>query len=193
MASLKDLFISKTRVKLLQIFLANPDEMYYVRQLTRMSREEINAVRRELLRMDSLGLVKSEKRGNRLYYYFRPDYLFYNDLLKMVAKTTGLGHDLIKQKNKLGNLKYVFLSTRYVRRLPPKEGEVDLLLVGDVVMAQVAALVRRYEGVLKREINYTAMTEEEFDFRRRRRDPFILQVLSSGRIMLVGDEEKMTG
>ena len=191
MASLKDLFISKTRVKLLQVFLTNPDEMYYVRQLTRLAKEEINAIRRELMRMDSLGMVKSEKRGNRLYYFFRKDYLFFQDLVKMVAKTTGIGEEIIKQKNKLGNLKYVFLSGRYVRRMPSKEGLVDLLLVGDVVMAQVAALIRKYESIAKREINYTAMTEEEFDFRKRRRDPFILQVLSSGRVLLIGDEEKM--
>lgn len=191
MASLKDLFISKTRVKLLQIFLSKSDEMYYVRQLTRLANEEINAVRRELLRLESLGLTKSEKRGNRVYYFFRQDYLFYPDLLKMVAKTIGLGNEIIKQKNKLGNIKYAFLSTRFVRRMAPKEGEVDLLLVGDVVMAQVAVLVRKYEGLLKREINYTAMTEEEFGFRKRRRDPFILQILSSGRVLLVGDEDKM--
>ena len=143
------------------------------------------------MRMDSLSMVKSEKRGNRLYYFFRKDYLFFQDLVKMVAKTTGIGEEIIKQKNKLANLKYVFLSGRYVRRMPSKEGLVDLLLVGDVVMAQVASLIRKYESLAKREINYTAMTEEEFDFRKRRRDPFILQVLSSGRVLLIGDEEKM--
>lgn len=191
MASLKDFFISKTRVKLLEVFLSNPGEMYYVRELTRKTVEEINAVRRELLRLETLGIVKSEKRANRLYYFFRKDYLFYSDLLKMVAKTTGLGKEIIKMKNKLGTVKYAFLSLRYVKNLAPKEGLVDVLIIGDVVMAQLAALVRKYEGLLKREINYTAMTEEEFDFRRRRRDPFILQVLAQGRVVLIGDEEQM--
>jgi len=183
--------MSKTRVKLVTIFLSKPQEMFYVRQLTRQSNEEINAVRRELLRLESLGLVKSEKRGNRLYYYFRKDYLFYYDLIKIVAKTDGLGEEIIKQKNKLGNLKYAFLSGRFIRQMPPKEGQVDVLVVGEVVMAQLAALIRKYESLLKREINYTVMSEEELDFRYRRKDPFILEVLSKGRVMLVGDEEQM--
>jgi DNA-binding transcriptional ArsR family regulator len=193
MASLKDLFISKTRVKLLDIFLSNPGELFYVRQLTRQTNEEINAVRRELLRMETLGLVKSEKRGNRLYYFFRDDYLFYQDLLKMVAKANGLGQELIKQKNKIGNIKFTFMSGRFIRRLKPKEGYVDVLVVGEVVMAQLAALIRKYENLLDREINYTAMTEEEYQFRKRRRDPFILQVLAQSRVMLIGDEEQLVG
>jgi hypothetical protein len=35
------------------------------------------------------------------------------------------------------------------------------------------------------------MTEEEFLFRKRRRDPFIVDILNSGRVMLIGDEEEM--
>ena len=45
---LRDLMVSKVRVKLLQIFLSQPKEMFYVRQLVRATGEEINAVRREL-------------------------------------------------------------------------------------------------------------------------------------------------
>ena len=61
MANLQDLFVSKVRVKLIQVFLKNPREIYYVRQLVRETKEEINAVRRELARMEIRGLVK--KRG----------------------------------------------------------------------------------------------------------------------------------
>jgi hypothetical protein len=35
------------------------------------------------------------------------------------------------------------------------------------------------------------MTEEEFGFRRKKRDPFILTILSGSRVMLIGDEESM--
>ena len=59
MANLKDLFVSKVRVKLIQIFLNKPQEMFYVRQLVRETDEEINAVRRELARLEARGLIKS--------------------------------------------------------------------------------------------------------------------------------------
>lgn len=35
------------------------------------------------------------------------------------------------------------------------------------------------------------MTEEEFNFRKKKRDPFIMAILHGSRIMLVGDEESM--
>jgi len=191
MASLQDLLVSKVRVKLLKMFLANPQEIFYVRQLVRLTEEEINAVRRELLRMEERGLVAKEDRGNRVYYHFQRDYLFYNELLRLVAKTVGIGQAMIKHKNKLGKIKYAFLSLKLLRKRPHKEDDVDLLVVGDVVMPQLAALISQYENELKREINYSAMTKEEFNFRKKRRDPFILNVLSQSRLMLIGDEEEM--
>ncbi|OGD62507.1 hypothetical protein A2160_00325 [Candidatus Beckwithbacteria bacterium RBG_13_42_9] len=191
MASLQDLFVSKVRVKLLKIFLTNPQEIFYVRQLVRLSGEEINAVRRELQRMEERGMVAKEERGNRLYYHFQRDYLFYSELLRLVAKTTGLGQAMIRHRNKLGKIKYAFLSVKLVRKRPHKEDDVDLLVVGDIVMPQLAALVSQFEAELKREVNYSAMTKDEFDFRKKRQDPFILKVLSQSRLMLVGDEEEM--
>ena len=69
--------------------------------------------------------------------------------------------------------------------------DVDLLIVGDLVLPQLSGLVSKFEQELKREINYSAMTKDEFNFRKKRRDPFILKVLSQSRIMLIGDEEEM--
>ncbi|NCN87632.1 MAG: winged helix-turn-helix transcriptional regulator, partial [Candidatus Pacebacteria bacterium] len=66
--SLKDFMISKTRVKMFELFFTSPTEMYYVREITRHTKEEINAVRRELDRMVGYGLLRSEQRGNRVYY-----------------------------------------------------------------------------------------------------------------------------
>lgn len=192
MASLQDLFVSKVRVKLIQVFLSQPSEIFYVRQLVRLTNEEINAVRRELSRMEDRGLVKKEARGNRLYYFFNKTYAFYQDLISLTAKTVGLGAEVIKNKNKLGNLKFALLSGRYARRMPRKsESDIDLLLVGSINLKELNLLVRKAEAEQEKEINYAPMTIEEFEFRKARRDPFLLSILMAGRIMLLGDEEEM--
>ncbi len=191
MAKLKDLIISKVRVKLLQTFFSQPQEMFYIRQLTRLTKEEINAVRRELLHLQTAGLLKSEKRGNRLYYSLNPHYLFYPDLIAMIAKTYGLGKAIIKNRRKLGKIKYAVLFTRFVRHLPRKPDTVDLLLVGNIILPQLAALIADQEKRLGREINYTVMTEEELKYRRSRKDPFIHGILLESRIILIGDEEEL--
>ena len=192
MAKLQDFFISKVRVKLIKVFLTNPQEIYYIRQLTRKTDEQINAVRRELERLEKVGAVRKEARANRLYYQMRPDYLFYDELLAMVAKTTGLGEALIKNRNKLGKIKFIMLSGRLIKHKAKVNPDmIDLLLIGEVVLPQVTVLVQLEEKKRNIEINYTAMTLQEFEFRKKRRDPFILEILFSSRIMLIGQEEEM--
>lgn len=191
---LKDLFISKTRVKLLEIFLSDPTQMYHVRDLVRKTGEEINAVRRELQRMENLGLVKKEARGNRLYYWFRKDYIFYSDLLSLVAKTTGLGAAIIKNRHKLGRVNYVAVSSRFARcekRLSPED--VDVLIVGEVILPELSAIIRAEETRRGEPINYTPMTEDELKFRRNRRDPFLLNVLTGSRVVILGDDADLVG
>lgn len=188
---LSDLIISRVRVKLLQIFLSVPGQIIYVRELVRQTKEEINAVRRELAHLEKAGIVTKEHRANRLYYSFRKDYPLYFDLLNLVAKTTGLGVAILKHKNKLGRVRFAMLSGRFAKNLPGSAEKVDLLVVGNVVIPEVAALVREEELRRGREIFFTPMTEEEFVFRKKKKDSFILGILTGSRVMLIGDEEEM--
>ncbi len=136
--------------------------------------------------------LKREKRGNRLYYWLRPDYPFFNDLLSIVSKTTGLGAEISKNRSKIGRVNHVMFSGRFARRKSRKrEDDVDILVVGEIVLPELAALIRREESKRGKEINYTVMTREEFDFRKKRRDPFLTGILSGSRIMIIGDEEEL--
>lgn len=192
MADLQDLFVSKVRVKLIQLFLSQPQEMFYVRQLVRSAGEEINAVRRELGRMEIRGLVKKEPRANRLYYFFNKGYPFYQDLISLTAKTIGLGAEIIKHSHALGNIKFALLSGRFARRMARKsEEDIDLLLVGNLKSTELNQLIRKAESEREKEINYAPMSVEEFAFRKQRRDPFLQKILMAGRVMLIGDEEEM--
>ncbi len=186
-----DLITSKSRVKLLNVFLTFPYEMFHVRELVRRTDDEINAVRRELAFLEKKGILKHEQRANRLYYFFNKDYPFYFDLLYLGVKTLGLGADILKNRSKLGRLKYVMFSGRFARRIKKKAEDVDLLIVGTVVLPELALLVRNEENRISREINYTAMTEDEFNFRKKKSDPFIYSIIYGSRVMIIGDEETM--
>lgn len=188
---LKDLIVSRVRVELLELFLTNPGTIFHVREIVRRTDEEINAVRRELLHMEKSQMVSKEPRANRLYYSFRQDYPLYFDLMALIAKTQGLGGDIIKNRNRIGKIKFAFLSGKFIRNLPPVANEVDMLIVGSIVLPQIAQFVRVEEGKRNKEINYTVMSEEEFTFRKSRRDSFLLSILEKPRVMIVGDEEEL--
>ena len=190
---LKDLLISKVRVKLLEIFLSDPNQMYHVRELVRKTSEEINAVRRELSHLEEAGLLKKENRGNRLYYWFRKDYPLYDDLLSIIAKSTGFGSQLLKNKNKLGKITLIMFSGRFLRQMPRLDpGDIDVLIVGDIVLPELSSLVRAEEAKREKEINYTVMTDEELRFRKVRRDPFLQKILLGSRVMILGEQEQLT-
>ena len=186
-----DLITSKTRTKLLRLFLDNPVEMYHVREVVRRVDEEINAVRRELILLEKKGVLKKEPRANRVYYYLDKSYLFFPDLIRINAKTSRLGADIIKNRMKLGKIKYAMLSGKYVTGSRENPENVDLLVVGTVVLPELTLIIRQEEAKTKHEINYTVMTEEEFAFRKKRRDPFIASIIFGSRCMLLGDEEAM--
>jgi hypothetical protein len=186
-----DLITSKTRVKLLKLFLTQPGEMYHVRECVRRTEEEINAVRRELILLEKKGILNREPRANRVYYSLSKDYPFYFDLLKIGVKTIGLGAAMLENKVKLGKIKYVMFSGKFARRIKESPEDVDLIVIGTVVLPELAVLVRNEEMRLGTEINYTAMNEEEYKFRKQRNDPFLAGILMGSRVMLIGDEEAM--
>jgi len=186
-----DLITSKSRVKLLNVFLSNPSEMFHVRELVRRTQDEINAVRRELSFLEKKGILTREPRANRVYYSLSKHYPFYYDLLRLGSKNIGLGAEILKNKVKLGKIKFTTLSSGFIRRRPVGPNDVDLLIVGNVVLPQLAALVKQSEDTLGREINYTVMSEDEFTFRKRRKDPFVTNVLEKMGVVLIGDEEDL--
>ncbi len=188
MAKLSDLIISKVRVKLLKIFLGQAKGLYYVRELTRMTKEEINAIRRELDHLLKAGLLQSEKRGNRLYYSVKTNFTLYPELVSLVTKSTGVGKLILKNRSKLGFVKFLFISQKISRGLERNAEDVDLLIIGKVIMPQVAITVKAMEKLLNTEINYSCMTEEEFSYRKNHKDPFIIKVLLQPKVMLIGDE-----
>ncbi|MBI2196332.1 hypothetical protein HYU45_01840 [Candidatus Daviesbacteria bacterium] len=189
---LEELFVSRVRVKILQLFLSNPQEsLFHVREIVRRVSEEINAVRRELARMEKFGMVSSEWRANRRLYRFRKDYTYYRELLSLVTKSTGLGGAILKNKGKLGRIKYAMVATRYFKHESSEGGDVDLLVVGQIVLPELQAIIADEQAKRETEINYSFMDEAEFQFRVKRRDPFILRVITQPKIMLLGDEEDL--
>ncbi len=188
---MEELIVSKVRVKMLQLFLTTSESLLHVREIVRRVDEEINAVRRELARMEKFGMVASEWRANRRLYRFRKDYPLYPELLALVIKSSGLGESIIKGKSKLGRIKFAMMAVRFAKNMVSGTDDVDVLIVGQVVAPELQVIIADEQAKRERDINYTYMDEAEFSFRVKRRDPFILRVLVQPKIMLIGDEETL--
>jgi len=187
----KDLIISRVRMKILALFFLNPGNKYHLREIQRQTNEAMNAIRREMNHLADSGFASAEFRGNRKYYVMRKDNPFYYDLFELFNKEQGLGRALLDKKTKLGKVKFIMISGTYVRGENHESSDVDLLIVGHVVLPEVLQVVKQEEQRRSTEINYTVMTEDEFKFRKQRKDPFVERILKGPRVMIIGDEVEL--
>jgi hypothetical protein len=187
---LNKIFVSEVRVKILKLMLLNPEKSLHVRAIVRAVGAEINAVRRELENLTSIDLFRKRQSSNRIYYTVNPEHPFFGDLISLVAKENGIAAKLYKNLKSLGEVEYILLSKSFLRGRKSTALDVDLFIVGEVDTAYLDKLIKEEEGRIGREINYSVMNSEEFMSRKRTMDQFIIRVMSQGRAMLVGDEEK---
>lgn len=187
------LFGSKTRVKLLSLFLNNPNRPFYVREITRKVDEQINSVRRELSNLLAIGIIRSEGNNNRLYYEVNQDYQFYAPLRAIFTSVareepelqdTGQDTELIQKLRTAGRVLIAYQTGTFTRDY---SAGTDLFIMGDVNRTKIAKIVGEMEQDLGREINYSVMTPEDYGYRKTLNDRFLSSVMESKKVVLIDD------
>ncbi len=165
---LKALFSSKARIKLLTTFLLNPDEEYFIRELTRKLDEQINSIRRELDNLKKIGLLKSRSKNRKKYYYTNKDFLIFNELRDILLKAMNNDTDLIKKIGKMGDVDLLLLSGIFVG----ENSAIDLLVVGDIDKDELQKLLSE-SSKMGKDLKFTSMTKRDFLYRLECKDKFI--------------------
>lgn len=196
----EQLFGSKTRVKLLQLFYSNPNRSFYVREITRKIDEQINSVRRELANLLSIGIISSDNTNNRLYYEVNQKYDYFEPLAaifgnsniasvtpKKAAPSASAGErQTIKS---LGNVDIALYTGQFTR---DDTSGIDFLLVGDVNQTKFSKFIEELEKKEGKEVRYTLMTPSEFEYRQQVKDRFLNTVLSSKKQVLIDKHNRLT-
>lgn len=184
---LEKLFTSKTRVKLLTLFLLNPETEIYVREIVRRVGENNNAVRRELKNLEEIGLLSSMKKGNLRYYTVNKKMSIFSELTNIILKTEAVGKILIENLIRLGKIRAAFIYGSFAEGSAGGKSDIDLFIIGRVNEGELIRNIDKLEKQLSREINYVLFTEEEVNERIKNKDPFITNVLKEKKVMLMGD------
>ncbi len=186
---LEYIITSKTRRKVLGLFFHNLDATYYLRNIVRLVNEEVNAVKRELDILVEGKVLKREQRLNKVFYSLNPQYVFYDDFVRIFAKMTPFAGDVYKKMKVLGKVKYIALSHAFIRKASIPQEEIYILFVGVIVLPEVSEIIKKEEEVFGRDINFTVMTEDELQYRKKNNDPFIWNFLKQPKVMLFGNED----
>ncbi len=181
---IEKLFGSKTRAKLLELFFENTTKSYYVREITRVIEEQINSVRRELMNLESIGIVRNETYDNKVYYSANMKHPYAHAFQEIFgrkvkpakvqevrqAATKGAWDDYIRPVAKY--LRAMMITNR----LPGQDG-VDMLLVGDDRTKKLTRWAEVVEKKRGKPMNYVIMGRDDFLYRKSVRDRFVLEIL----------------
>lgn len=209
---LEKLFGSKTRVKILKLLLIHPAEKYYIRQLSRDLKLQLNSVRRELENLENFGIITSDARAadnpaagesrgapaedrppkqnsparqEKKYYRADQNFVLYDEIKALIVKAQILYEkDFVQKLQAVGKVKLLLLTGMFVNN---SSTLIDMLLVGKINKVKLVKLIRELEIELGREINFTVFNPREFKYRRDITDIFLYGILE-GRKLIVIDE-----
>lgn len=189
----EQLFGSKTRVKLLELFYSNPNRSFYVREITRKIDEQINSVRRELANLLNVGIIVSENTNNRLYYEVNQEYEYFAPLSEIFGKgasaprqdkkaQAAAGTPAEDELKALGNVELALYTGQFTR---DESSGIDFLIVGNVNENQVNKYVAELETKEGKEIRYAVLSPSDFDYRLKIKDRFVTTVALAKKQVLV--------
>ena len=191
--SIEALFGSKTRVKLLDLFLNNPEKTFYVREITRLIDEQVNSVRRELKNLEDIKAVKSATKDRKLFYGVNQRFKYYIPLRAIFAGAEMAGGSSVEEKNswkdKISDIRKI-LNILVISGVlvEGSEANIDMLLVGDNSRKQLsnwAQLIEKQEG---RDLNYVILSMEDFYYRYTSSDVFIGEIFQNKHKIIMDKE-----
>jgi uncharacterized protein len=184
--------LGKTRRAVLSILYGHVDEMFYLRQLVRVTGGGTGAVQRELKALAEAGIIRRTARGRQVYYQANAQSSVYPELKSLIMKTAGMGDALKMAMLPLAErIRTAFIYGSVARSGENKESDVDVFVVGDVTSAEVIETLSPVQLTLNREINPTVYPVEEFRAKRAAGHYFIKSVLEGDKVFLIGDEDDL--
>ena len=183
---LERLLTSKARVKLLSLFLMNPERGFHMREVARLTELNINAVRRELANLEAIGLLTSKPVVNTKVYSVDQKMPILQELTSIILKTEGVTRMLKENLAEIGVIETSFIYGSFAKNEARLGSDIDLFMIGMFDEQRLIELIHRAERLISREINYVAFTPEEFEERKRKNDPFVTNVLREPKIVLIG-------
>ncbi len=180
---LDHLFGSRTRVKLLRLFLAHPNNEFYVRELTRKINEHINSVRRELNHLEKLGLLTSKEQQRKKYYIVNTSFSLYPELKNLILKSrVTLEKKFIGKLQEVGRIQYLSLMGYFV---DDETSAIDLFIIGTLPKKHLKKLLEDFNKQFGRELRYTLMSPSEYAYRKDVTDKFLFTILNSPQVKVV--------
>lgn len=189
---LNELFSSQARVAILNLFLVNPEDRFYLREIASLTGQAVRAVQRELPKLEAIGLLEHSLDGNRKYYQVNKDCPIFPELKSIFLKTVGLGDALRGYLDQAkGAIQVAFIYGSYARGEESTTSDIDLFVIGSITAKELSRLLAPVQSELRRQINPVVMGRQEFQEKVAAKNHFVISLLREPKIFLVGNEDEL--
>ena len=184
----------QTRRDVLALLLGWPDERFYLREILRTIGGGTGAVQRELKQLVEAGLVGREREGHQVYFSANRESAIFSELQGIVQKTAGIS-DVLRASLAPGlrgeRVSVAFVYGSVARGDQTARSDVDLMVVGDVTLADLVPLIRVAERKLGREVNPSVYPVKEFTAGLKRGAHFLKRVVAGPKLLVEGSERPL--
>jgi predicted nucleotidyltransferase len=188
---LEKLFSSKARVEILRLFLSNPADSFYQKQISDFTSQPIMAVQREIEKLLSLELIEKSMSGKRAYYKANRGNPIFEELKSIFLKFTGVAEALKKELTKNSGIRIAFIYGSYAKEKETISSDIDLFVIGTITARELSSILSKPKQQLGREINYTVMPEQEFRSKVQNKDHFLTRLISEKKIFIIGTQDEL--
>lgn len=180
---LEHLFGSRTRLKLLRLFLTHPGEQFFVRELSRKIDERLNSVRRELANLERITLVESSAKNQKRFYRLNTQCVLYPELKALIIKARlAIEQGSLKKLKQTGAISLLILSGVFTG---VDDAQTDILIVGRLNRRKLRSFIRQLQEHFESEIRYTIMSKKEYGYRIEITDRFLFTILDTQHVTLI--------
>ena len=172
--------------------LTRPDKWWYLSELAAFLHTRPSSLQRELAALVESGILEQRRDGRRSYFRAETRSPIFPDLRSIFEKTVGLVPTVrIALRSFDEQIACAFVYGSVARREERAMSDVDLMVIGQVGLAELAPALRRAEKLLGREINVTNYSVDEFRRKIKQGDHFLTTVLNSGVEFVKGEQRDL--
>lgn len=190
MNGLSSVLSSRVRAELFRLLFGLSDVPVHMRELQRRSGMSIGTVQQDLGKLVKLDLIVQRRDGNRVCFHANKAHPLYEEIHRMVLKTSGLA-DVLREALAAEGVQLAFVFGSVARGEAGASSDVDLMVVGDIGLRKLTGGLAGVAEVLGREINPHVMTAEEFKKRLRDKEHFVARIMQEQKLFVTGSSDEL--
>ena len=175
---LEKLFESPAKVRVLRLFVRNPEETFSFPDIAKRTQVKRETTRKELGKLIKIGLIKRKVVKKIRIYFTNSEFRLLSELQNLIIKdAVAPRKELLAKAKRLGNVKLIILSGVFINS---DQSRTDMLIVGDgVKKSKLEKFLADIESELGRPLRYTVMDSNEFKYRKNMYDRFLRDIFES--------------